>query len=208
MTAVRAAAYRLGMSTTVSSPETGSAGNPEFDLGGLCHLALVCSDMERTVEFYSGTLGMRLAKTVELPLDYGQHFFFDCGAGQYLAFFYFPDAPPPAPGIASCAEIPGEGDIMTAIGSMNHVSFKIPLEKFDDYKAKLEAKGVHTGVILNHDDSEYGVASQMHPGVFIRSLYFFDPDGILLEFAAWTRDLRPDDVAHAPAKATPKPTEV
>jgi catechol 2,3-dioxygenase-like lactoylglutathione lyase family enzyme len=189
------------MSTTLPSPELTDAGNSEFDLGGLCHLALVCSDMERTVDFYSNVLGMRLAKTVELPLGYGQHFFFDCGGGQYLAFFYFPSAPPAAPGIASCAEIPGEGEITTAIASMNHVSFKIPLEKFDEYKDKLEAKGVRVGMVLNHDDSEYGVAAEMHDGVFIRSLYFFDPDGILLEFAAWTRDLRPDDVRHAPARA-------
>jgi hypothetical protein len=32
-------------------------------------------------------------------------------------------------------------------------------------------------------------------------VYFFDPDGILLEFAAWTRAFRPDDVRHAPARA-------
>ncbi|HEX6568685.1 MAG TPA: VOC family protein, partial [Acidimicrobiales bacterium] len=29
-----------------------------FELGGVNHLALVCRDMERTVEFYSGVLGM------------------------------------------------------------------------------------------------------------------------------------------------------
>jgi len=29
--------------------------------------------------------------------------------------------------------------------------------------------------------------------VFVRSMYFFDPDGIMLEFAAWTRELRPDE---------------
>ena len=29
--------------------------------------------------------------------------------------------------------------------------------------------------------------------VFVRSMYFFDPDGVLLEFAAWTRELRPDE---------------
>jgi len=27
--------------------------NEEFDLGGVNHLALVCSDMKRTVEFYT-----------------------------------------------------------------------------------------------------------------------------------------------------------
>jgi catechol 2,3-dioxygenase-like lactoylglutathione lyase family enzyme len=175
--------------------------NTEFELGGLCHLALVCSDMEKTVDFYTNTLGMRLAKTVELPRGLGQHFFFDMGADQYLAFFWFENAPAAAPGIASAADIPGEGDIATAIGSMNHVSFKIPVDKFDEYQAKLEARGVHTGKIMNHDDSETGNATEMHDGVFVRSMYFFDPDGILLEFAAWTRALTPDDVRHEPVNA-------
>ena len=35
--------------------------------------------------------------------------------------------------------------------------------------------------------------------MFVRSIYFQDPDGILLEFAAWTRELGPDDVRHEPA---------
>ena len=29
----------------------------------------------------------------------------------------------------------------------------------------------------------------MHSGVYIRSIYFQDPDGILLEFACWMREL-------------------
>ncbi len=41
--------------------------NEEFDLGGVNHLALVCSDMKRTVEFYTEVLGMRLIKTIDLP---------------------------------------------------------------------------------------------------------------------------------------------
>ena len=40
-----------------------------FELGGVNHLALVCRDMERTVEFYSGVLGMPLIKTIQLPAD-------------------------------------------------------------------------------------------------------------------------------------------
>ncbi|MCC6660198.1 MAG: hypothetical protein IT437_04860, partial [Phycisphaerales bacterium] len=36
---------------------------------------------------------------------------------------------------------------------------------------------------------------------FIRSFYFMDPDGILLEFATWLRVMRPDDVKHRPATA-------
>jgi hypothetical protein len=37
--------------------------------------------------------------------------------------------------------------------------------------------------------------------VFVRSVYFQDPDGILLELAATTRAFTPADVAHAPAGA-------
>ena len=37
--------------------------------------------------------------------------------------------------------------------------------------------------------------------MFVRSVYFQDPDGILLEFACWMRDFDPGDVSHAPARA-------
>jgi catechol 2,3-dioxygenase-like lactoylglutathione lyase family enzyme len=70
-------------------------------------------------------------------------------------------------------------------------------EVSEEYRDRLIAKGIDVGMILNHDDSEFGVAKRMHEGVFVRSLYFQDPDGILVEFAAWTRELgRPEDVRH------------
>jgi len=55
--------------------------------------------------------------------------------------------------------------------------------------------------VANHDDSEWGISKHLHPGVFVRSIYFQDPDGILLEFAAWTRPFTAADVAHEPATA-------
>lgn len=177
--------------------------NTDFQISGINHLALVCSDMAKTVDFYTNVLGMPLIKTVQLPGGGGQHFFFDLGGGNHLAFFWFPAAPPAAPGIAAAESIPGKGDIVSAVGSMNHVAFTIPEDKFDEYRAKLKERGVRVGYILNHDDSESGVAAQMHPGVFVRSLYFQDPDGILLEFAAYTRELTPEDVRHAPMSAAP-----
>ena len=70
-----------------------------FEFSGINHLALVCRDMERTVAFYSGVLGMPLVKTIELPVGMGQHFF-DCGGGDCLAFFWLPDAPS-RPGISA-----------------------------------------------------------------------------------------------------------
>ncbi|WP_227997040.1 VOC family protein [Nocardia australiensis] len=183
--------------------------NSEFELGGVCHLALVCQDMQRTLDFYTNILGMRLAKTIAIPGG-AQHFFFDMGGGQFIAFFWFPNAPQRSPGVASPQGLPGlGGDIATAHGSMNHVSFKVPAEKIDEYKAKLEAKGVRTGPVLYHDDSERGISLEDNGSTYVRSIYFFDPDGVLLEFAAWTRELRPDDVAHLPVdrNGVPGPVE-
>src|SRR6266496_1286123 len=139
--------------------------NEEFDFGGVNHLALVCSDMKRTVEFYTEVLGMRLIKTINLPGGAGQHFFFDMGGGNALAFFWFPDAPDPVPGISAPVTVPGLGEWTSAVGSMNHVAFNVPEERFLEYRAKLKGKGVRVSPILDHDDSEMGVAREFHPGV-------------------------------------------
>ena len=178
---------------------TGNTGR--FELRGVNHLALVCRDMERTVDFYTNVLGMPLVKTIELPAGMGQHFFFDCGGGDCLAFFWFPDAPDGVPGISAPAARPDQGDLTSAIGSMNHVAFDVAPEKIEEYRDQLIAAGVDCTEIANHDDSEWGISDAMHPGVFVRSVYFQDPDGILLEFACWLRQFGPDDVKIEPARA-------
>ncbi len=175
--------------------------NTEFELGGINHLALVCSDMRRTIDFYSGVLGMPLIKTIELPGDMGQHFFFDCGGGDCVAFFWFPGAPDAVPGVSAPAGRPEQGELLSAVGSMNHVAFHVPEERFEEYRERLVAKGVTVSPILNHDDSPIGIARDMYDGVFVRSFYFQDPDGILLEFACWTRRFTDTDVSHTPKTA-------
>ncbi|MCH7617888.1 MAG: VOC family protein [Chloroflexi bacterium] len=175
--------------------------NTEFAVTGINHLALVCRDMERTVDFYSNVLGFPLIKTLDLPMNLGQHFFFDIGNGDSLAFFWFPNAPDGVPGVSAPGAMPMQGDIVTAVGSMNHVAFNVPADKMEEYRDKLRAKGVKTTEVVNHDGSRLQVSKEMHAGVFVRSLYFQDPDGILLEFAAWTKVFTEADVTHKPATA-------
>lgn len=165
----------------------------EFDFRGVHHLALVCRDMGRTVDFYTGVLGMPLVLTIDLPHGMGQHFFFDVGNGDCLAFFYYPESVEAVPGVSAPAAFPIVGDARSAIGSMNHVALTVPPEKFDEYVVKLHDKGIVTSGITNHDNSEWQITRRMHDGVFLRSVYFFDPDGALLEFACWTREFGPDD---------------
>src|SRR2546421_523853 len=99
--------------------------NRYFELQGLSHLALNCSDMARTVSFYEGLLGIPLVKTMEVPeSNGGQHFFFDVGNDACLAFFYFPTMPK--------REVPVDGVLggPTPPGLMNHVAFKVSSENF------------------------------------------------------------------------------
>ncbi|HVX17154.1 MAG TPA: VOC family protein [Acidimicrobiales bacterium] len=177
------------------------AENKEFEIRGVNHVALVCRDMARTVDFYQGVLGMPLVKTIELPAGMGQHFFFEIGNGDCVAFFWFPDAPDGAPGVSAPTGLPADGGLTSAIGSMNHLAFDVPDEKFDEYYERLKSKGVAVSEPMLHDDSEWGVSDKMYDGVFVRSMYFFDPDGILLEFASWTRRLGEGDVSHEPRTA-------
>lgn len=176
--------------------------NVKFELRGVNHIALVCSDMARTVRFYRDVLGMPLVKTIDLP-DGGQHFFFDIGNDDCLAFFWFPGAQPARPGVSHAAALPGAGDITSAHASMNHLAFDVPLERFEEYRQKLIDAGVEVSMVLDHDDSPRQLARELHPGVFVRSFYFLDPDGILLEFASWTREMGcPGDVVVRPVDAT------
>ncbi|WP_083914123.1 VOC family protein [Ilumatobacter nonamiensis] len=184
---------------TTSAPRRSDATRP-IEFTGINHLALVSSDMAKTVDFYSGVLGMPLTKTIEIPGG-GQHFFFDCGNGDSLAFFWFPNAPQSVPGVSQPANRPDQGDIVSAHGSMNHVAFNVSADQIDDCLAALRDADVDCTEVWNHDDSEWGVSREQHDGVFVRSIYFSDPDGVSLEIAAWTRELGPDDVSHEPRTA-------
>lgn len=164
---------------------------------GINHIALVCNDMRETQDFYTDVLGMPLIKTVELP-DGGQHFFFDCGAGSSVAFFWWKDGPPAAPGTASVKSFPD--DAKTAVGSMNHLAFDMEEAELENAIERLKHHDVpHTPVVVNHDDSRMGVAPENHDGVFVRSVYFKDPNGIMMEFAAFTKEFGPDDIRHEAA---------
>ncbi|OWV31932.1 glyoxalase [Pacificimonas flava] len=184
-----------------------SRTNSSFEFRGVNHIALVCKDMAETVRFYRDTLGMPLMKTLDLPGDGGQHFFFDVGNGDCIAFFWFPRAPERAPGIASPAALPTKGDFSTAHGSLNHIAINISAEKFDEYVDRLVERGVEISAVLNHDHSPTQVSADVNDDTWIRSVYFFDPDGVCLELAAWTMPIDESHVRHDPVDADGRKVE-
>ena len=68
-----------------------SGERPASSARGVHHVALLSSDVERTVRFYQDVLEFPLTEMFE-NRDYGgsTHFFFDIGNGNALAFFDLP----------------------------------------------------------------------------------------------------------------------
>ena len=160
-----------------------------IEFNGVHHMALVCKDMEKTVDFYTNVLGMKLVKAFDLGFGMGQHFFFDMGGDNLLAFFWFNDATDAVPGVASAGNLLGKGTISSAHGSMNHVAFHAPLDDIEGYREDLIAKGVECSDMINHADVEMTadalrVTDSVDETTWVRSFYFLDPDGIMLEFCA------------------------
>jgi catechol 2,3-dioxygenase-like lactoylglutathione lyase family enzyme len=96
---------------------------------GLHHTALLSSDVERTVKFYQGVLGFPLTEIVE-NRDYkgSNHFFFDIGNGNLLAFFDFPGLD-----LGPYAEV---------LGGLHHLAISVEPSQWQRLKQNLDAAGV------------------------------------------------------------------
>lgn len=165
-----------------------------FQRSGVSHVALVCRDMAKTVDFYTDILEMPLLKTVDLPGDGGQHFFFDCGAGDSVAFFWFPKTHEAAPGIASQPLDVRKDGFKSAHGSMNYLSLTIPAEKFDQTYQRLRAKGIKVELV----DDKNGMSAR---DGLMRSMYLHDPDGIRIELSSYLRKPDAKDIRVDPRNA-------
>ena len=60
-----------------------------------------------------------------------------------------------------------------------------------DYRQKLIDKGVDVSPLMHHDNSDMQASDDVHRGTWVSSIYFQDPDGIVLEFAGWQREFGP-----------------
>ncbi len=200
----------------------------KFNVRGINHLALVCSDMEKTKHFYEDVLGLPLVRTSNLPGG-GQQFFFKIAENSMISACWYPNAPDHAPEIATSGwngldpatgqqQRPVNKSGTSAHGSMHHVAFEIPLADQEDYKNRLRAAGVPVTEVNHHIFYGYDGKQASHPSLipedaeaideFVNSIYFPDPDGRTFEFAAYTRPLVPDDVKHTPARAAVPQDEV
>jgi catechol 2,3-dioxygenase-like lactoylglutathione lyase family enzyme len=101
----------------------------ESSARGVHHVALLCDDVERTVDFYQGLLEFPLTEMFE-NRDYtgSTHFFFDIGNGNALAFFDMPGL-----GVGPYAEV---------LGGLHHLAISIAPDRWQHLKGKLDDAGV------------------------------------------------------------------
>ena len=86
---------------------------------------------------------------------------------------------------------------------MHHVALMVPSEKLQEYRDVLVAEGVDVTETWYHNDPLDDITVERLPTSFLGSIYFQDPDGIILEFADWMRPIHPDiDVHHEPVADT------
>ncbi|WP_232778638.1 VOC family protein [Carbonactinospora thermoautotrophica] len=92
-------------------------------------MALLSSNVERTVRFYQELLEFPLTDIFE-NRDYkgSNHFFFDIGNGNLLAFFDFPDLD-----LGPYAEV---------LGGLHHIAISVEPQKWERLKRKLDDAGV------------------------------------------------------------------
>jgi catechol 2,3-dioxygenase-like lactoylglutathione lyase family enzyme len=96
---------------------------------GLHHVALISTDVEQTVRFYQEILEFPLTEIFE-NRDYegSNHFFFDIGNGNLLAFFDFPGLD-----LGPYAEV---------IGGLHHVAISVEPDRWRHLRDKLDKAGV------------------------------------------------------------------
>jgi len=127
-------------------------------LGGLHHITLISSNIERTTRFYTETLGLRLIKqTVNFDDPSAKHFYFgdEVGTpGTVITYFEWPHLPAGR----------------TGVGLTHHFAFAV---EDDDALARWWVRLRHLGIEVTNP----------RPRRYFTSIYLRDPDGVIVEIA-------------------------
>ena len=124
---------------------------------GLHHNAYRCRDSEETRAFYEDFLGLRMVSAFEINEGRALHTFFEMDDGSCLAFF----------------EVPGSPFDFKRQDSLDlHIALGVEPETFDAMLEKAKGEGREVRGPVDHR--------------FVRSIYFRDPNGYVIELTAST----------------------
>ena len=140
------------MTTTVAP--TIEATTPHWR--GINHLALITTDMDKTVRFYHGTLGAQLVASLGTPEF--RHYFFEFGPQCTVAFFEYTNAP-----TEPFTKAAGTPDPRAA--QFDHLALNLPDEDaLIDLQHRLKNADCEVTDIIDHGS--------------VRSVYFTDPNPV------------------------------
>ena len=157
----------------------------------LHHVAYATRDVEATTHFYEDLMGFPLVHTELQSMDdsWVRHVFYDIGStsdgeGECIAFFQF----------NAIGESAGwTTDVSDGVGLpywVNHCAFRATSEKQEEVRARMTAEGIEPVMEQDHD--------------WCHSLYYLDPNGIMVELCRDTPGFTPNpDEAHRLLTADP-----
>ena len=124
LAAIEAERERIRVTYLRSAPDRAASS-----ARGIHHVALLCADVERTVHFYQGVLEFPLTEIFENRDFRGSnHFFFDLGNGNLLAFF----------------DLPGLdlGPYAEVLGGLHHLAISVEPARWERLRSNLGQAGV------------------------------------------------------------------
>jgi glyoxylase I family protein len=158
---------------------------------GFHHVAFACRDLDATTHFYEDLLGFPLVHTEVQsfgPDSEMRHVFYDLGDGSAMAFFW----------VRNVGERP-DWDPAVSTGNglpvwVNHVAFSATVERQEEVRARMAGAGIEPLMEADHG--------------WCHSVYFLDPNGIMVELCRDTPGFEPDPaeahrLLHAPAVSAP-----
>lgn len=161
----------------MSPPPTNAAATATPTLG-VHHVAYACRDIDETHHFYQDLLGLQLVHTeVSAPPTGGflRHTFYDLGDGSCIAFFDLHDV----------GEKEGWSSAISKGNGLpvwvNHIAFRATAEQQEAVRARMDADGVEPLMEIDHG--------------WCQSLYYLDPNGIMVEMCRDTPGFEPDPEA-------------
>jgi glyoxylase I family protein len=150
---------------------------------GFSHLGLSTLDMDKTRAFYENVMGFKAVRCDLIPVKEGgriRHVFFDTGRDQLMAFME-------ARGVEG---IPAEYDTSISRGlgvppAFYHFAFEAGSEAgLEQKRQELRDKGIEVTEVVDHG--------------WAKSIYFNDPNGLMLEYCCLTREFNEDDAKIQP----------
>lgn len=145
---------------------------------GFSHLGLSTLDLDKTRDFYENILGFKAVRCDIIKVKEGghiRHVFFDTGRDQLIAFME----------ANKVDGIPAEYDTSITKGlgvppAFYHFAFEAGNEAGLELKRQeLMGKGIKVTEVVDHD--------------WAKSIYFHDPNGVMLEYCCLTREFNQND---------------